>query len=218
MERAQNFRSAFNGFNREDVAQYLSYLNKKHSSQVNQLNSELQDLRRKLENADPEELAEWKSRCEEQEMLLEAGKYEKEELTARLEQLEKEKTELAVRAAQLEAEKEELLAKVKEQPPVQEAPQTVVLAGSAAQELEAYRRAERMERLARERAEQVYRQANGVLADATVKVDGAVAQINAVTDQVMAQLDLLQNAVGSSRMALQEAASAMYALQPETED
>ena len=33
MAAPQNFRSAFNGFNREDVVHYLEYLNSKHQNQ-----------------------------------------------------------------------------------------------------------------------------------------------------------------------------------------
>ena len=56
MSAPQNFRSAFNGFNREDVVRYLEYLNSRHTSQVNQLTSEAEYLRNKLDVAqnDPE--------------------------------------------------------------------------------------------------------------------------------------------------------------------
>ena len=49
MSAPQNFRSAFNGFHREDVVRYLEYINNKHLAQVNQLTSELEGLRGKLE-------------------------------------------------------------------------------------------------------------------------------------------------------------------------
>ena len=39
MATPQSFRSAFNGFNREDVVHYLEYLNAKHASQLDQLNN-----------------------------------------------------------------------------------------------------------------------------------------------------------------------------------
>ena len=45
MAAQQNFRSAFNGFNREDVVQYIQYLNSKHASEISQLHSELEYLR-----------------------------------------------------------------------------------------------------------------------------------------------------------------------------
>ena len=49
MAAPQNFRTAFNGFNREDVVHYLEYINTKHTTQVNQLTSEVESLRSQLE-------------------------------------------------------------------------------------------------------------------------------------------------------------------------
>jgi len=77
-------------------------------------------------------------------------------------------------------------------------------------ELEAYRRAERAERLAQQRAAQIYAQANAVLADATVKVESAAEGMNTMAEQINAQLE-------ASRQDLQEAVSAMYAIRPEEE-
>ena len=45
MAAQQNFRSAFNGFNREDVAHYLEYINTKYTNQINQLTAENEELR-----------------------------------------------------------------------------------------------------------------------------------------------------------------------------
>ena len=50
MASFQNFRSAFNGFNREDVVRYLELINNKHNAQVNQLNTEIQTLYADIEN------------------------------------------------------------------------------------------------------------------------------------------------------------------------
>lgn len=50
MAQPQNFRSAFNGFNREDVVHYLEYLNAKHQNQINQLTAEAEELRSRLSN------------------------------------------------------------------------------------------------------------------------------------------------------------------------
>ena len=86
------------------------------------------------------------------------------------------------------------------------------------QELEAYRRAERTERLARERAEQLYRQANGALADATVKVDNTANQIGQLSDRVAEQLAELQTAVADSKQALRDAAATMYTIRPTMEE
>lgn len=85
------------------------------------------------------------------------------------------------------------------------------------EELETYRRAERMERQAKERSELIYQTANGVLADATAKVDEATAQISGIADQVAAQLAVLQTAVTGSKQALSDAAATLYTIRP-TED
>lgn len=77
-------------------------------------------------------------------------------------------------------------------------------------ELEAYRRAEKAERLARERAAHIYEQANAVLADATLKVEAASEGMNTVAAQLAEQLQ-------RSRQELQDAVSAMYAIRPEEE-
>ena len=44
----KTFRSALNGFNREDVVQYIAYINNKHTSLVNQLTTEIQVLTAEL--------------------------------------------------------------------------------------------------------------------------------------------------------------------------
>ena len=49
MAESRTFRSALNGFNREDVVRYIESLNTKHTTLVNQLNSELQSLTNELE-------------------------------------------------------------------------------------------------------------------------------------------------------------------------
>ena len=48
MAELQNFRTAFNGFHRDDVVRYIEQLNAKHAAEVNQLNSDLQYLQEKL--------------------------------------------------------------------------------------------------------------------------------------------------------------------------
>ncbi len=85
--------------------------------------------------------------------------------------------------------------------------QTPILSGD---ELEAYRRAERAERLARDRASQIYAQSNAALADATVKVEAISDGMNTLAEQYTAQLE-------QSKKNLQEAVAAMYAIRPEEE-
>ena len=181
MAAPQNFRSAFNGFNREDVVRYLEYINAKHTAEVNQLTSEADYLRAKLEAFEPQDEA------------IAALEAERDELRAQLEAM-------TARVAELESAQAEA--------PVATAP------ACTEEELEAYRRAERTERIAKERAELVYHQVNGVLAEATVKVEGVATEIGNMADQVMSQLTQLQVAVANSKKALNEAASTMYAIRP----
>ena len=167
MAVAQHFRSAFNGFNREDVVHYIEYLNNQHNSQLEQLNTQLQTA---LEKAASEGSSDLQS-----------------QLDAAL-----------ARCAELE------------QALAQKEQETSTALTTTEEELEAYRRAERTERMARERAEQIYTQANAVLADATLKAENAAAQISAVTDQISEQLQQTKN-------SFQDAVATLYAIRPETE-
>ena len=45
MAAPQRFRSAFNGFNREDVVNYIEYLNNHYTAQLEQLNNQLKDAK-----------------------------------------------------------------------------------------------------------------------------------------------------------------------------
>lgn len=186
MEEPHNFRSALNGFRREDVVRYIEYLNKKNANLLNQLtneNSSLQDKLRQILQGDPEET---------------------DRLKAQIDQLTSENQKLTSENQQLKEE----LAALKEQKPAEDL---------SSQELEAYRRAERTERAAKERAEQIYRQAAAVLAQATTLVEGSFDQYRQAADQIDGQLEQLRLAVDSSKAALEQATNAMYAIRPTEE-
>ena len=51
MAAFQNFRSALNGFNREDVVRYIEFINNQHNAQVAQLNTQLQNAQEALAKA-----------------------------------------------------------------------------------------------------------------------------------------------------------------------
>lgn len=216
MAEQQTFRTAFNGFNREDVVRYIDYLNTKHASEIAQLNSELEFLRNRPAQTEPAPVAPVAA-ADESVIAEQAGRIrelfdqcrEQEQMIAAVEQ---EKAELADRLA---AAQEELV-QLRDQMDTA-AQQQVSFKSRMEEELEAYRRAERTERLARERAERMYQQANGVLADATVKVDDAATQIGALSDRVISQLTELQNAVSGSKQALRDAAATMYTIRTGTD-
>ena len=201
MSEPQNFRSAFNGFNRDDVVKYLEYINSRHHAQVNQLTGENDYLRQQLEAAQAapgtqEELQRLQELCASQQ--------------AELEELRAVRTAMEARCSGMEKELEEAQRKAEEA-------QSTTQCG-VAQELEAYRRAERMERQARERSEQIYRQTNSVLADATVQLEDATGGIFQLADQVMGQLEQLRSAVDRSKQALKNASDTMYAIRPQEEN
>ena len=75
-------------------------------------------------------------------------------------------------------------------------------------ELEAYRRAERAERLANDRAAQIYAQANAALADATIKIETISDSMSSLTQQLESQMQ-------DAKAKLQEAVASMYAIRPE---
>lgn len=180
-----NFRSSLHGFNRQDVARYLEYLNTQHTAQLNQLNTDLENLRQKAEEQDA------------------SGQ------SARIQELEERNKELEAQIAELTAQRDE------EQRMAQ-----VQLSGArldSNQELEAYRRAERTERIARERANLVYAQTGAVLTQASNRVEGAIRQVTGISQQVSSQLDTLQAAISASRLALQDAADTINRLKPKQE-
>ena len=174
----QNFRGAVGGFNREDVVRYIEYINNKHASQINQLNTEMQVLQ--------EELAQLRAQGDLAAQL--------EEANARIAQLEQERDALAAQVEQLA-----------------DRPQTD-------SELEAYRRAERAERIAADRVELLYQQANGALADATAKADDTAAQVGELTDSLMIQLQKLQNVLSTGGNSMRDAAAALFAIRPAAPD
>ena len=191
-----NFRSSLHGFNRQDVASYLEYLNNRHAAQVNQLNTDLEALRRQTEAPaeDPQRTA-LEARCRELEQQLEAARKERDEALA-----QREAAEQKLASARQDRE-EALLRSCGEKL-------------EANRELEAYRRAERTERMARERAEQVYSETGTVLTQASNRIEAALRQMTGISQQVTGQLDTLQTAIASSRLALQDAAQTIDKLKP----
>lgn len=172
MEQPSQFRSAFNGFNREDVVRYMEFLNSKHASQMAQLTNELEYLRGKQETQDA-------GRVSQMEQDLAAAQRENETLRQRVAELEK---------------------KLSAQPAAPAAHQS---------ELEAYRRAERVERTAKERASHLVQQTAGVLDSAAAQVEASAGQIDAVSGQLSSLLSQLQSTMDSARRTVREAVDSM---------
>ena len=208
MAEQQNFRTAFNGFNRDDVVQYIEELNARHAAEVNQLNADLQYLQEKLDALE--------AVCPENDIpMMGEPMNDNSDLVEELEAKLAEAEDAAKTAkAQLDAQKAENLRL-----------QVLLDAALARQneahnnaELDTYRRAERVERDARNRARMVSDKANAALSDATNKVDETAIQISELTDAAMQQLKQLQLAISGSKQVLRDTAASLYAIRPEDEE
>ncbi len=121
-----------------------------------------------------------------------------EDLSGQLSAMEAECAEWKLRCAELEAAQEK--------------------SSVTTEELEAYRRAERMERDARERSRQIYNQATATLAEATTRIDTAASQFRQIAENVNNQMAALQIAVEGSKAALLDASATMYTICPDSEE
>lgn len=185
MAEYQSFRSALNGFNREDVVNYIEYLNNKHAAELNQIKNDMSAMEQELTALRSEPKAD--------------------------PQLEADLADAQAKCALLE----ETLAQVRQElaDVLQQAAKNDTCA-----ELETYRRAERTERIANQRVKCLYEQANGLLADATVKVDEAATQLSDISTQVLTHLNALQTAVTAGKTTLQDAAAALFAVRPVSDE
>ena len=122
---------------------------------------------------------------------------------------------LSEKLAALEAECAALKARCAELEAASAAPETPSVTEA---ELEAYRRAERMERAAKERSRQIYNQATATLAEATTRIDTAAGQFRQIAERVNSQMAELQIAVEGSKAALVDASATMYTICPEGEE
>ena len=181
MTAPQKFRSAFNGFNREDVVHYIEFANSRHEAEVNQLKEQIEFYRKELSA---------------------------QSLAAQ--QAEKERAaELEQKCTELETENETLRQQLAEATQKQ---------SSVDEELEAYRRAERTERMAKNRVSQMYAQANAAIADTAANLDAAAANLGAVAQETMDRVHALQTAITGSKQVITDAAVALGAIRPSAEE
>lgn len=186
MATPQNFRSAFNGFNRDDVVNYISFITTKHDNQLNQLRTELEQVR--------QELAE---RPEVPEL-------DESELNALREQVAQLQQQIAQR--------DETIARLQSKTPAAPAADTPTY---AEQELTAYRRAENAERRAMERVDQMYARANGILADTVARLNENTVLVDQLAERVRGELEALEDAVNQSKLLLRDCGASVSAVRPE---
>lgn len=218
MTAPQNFRSAFNGFNREDVVNHISYMTAKHETQVKELRAEADALRTELEalRAAAQETAEQEDQIPALEQALEKNTEElfrtRQELQTANQLLNEQEEEIAKLRAELAKVKEEAAA-------VHAAPAAAPIERSSHwDELKAYRRAENVERRARERVNQMYDAAAATLVAVSAKLSETTAQMNKLTEQVRVDLVALQDVIDDGCGSMGAAVDSLNSLRPEVEE
>lgn len=115
----QSFRTAFRGFHRQDVVNYIEFMNQKHNSQLEQLNTQLQNAREELYRvkATPasqsdlqEQLDAALARCAELEDKLNAASQPKDHELEAYRRAERAERKAQDRAAQIYAQANAVLA------------------------------------------------------------------------------------------------------------
>ena len=181
MTAPQKFRSALNGFNREDVVRFIEFSNSRHEAEVTQLKEQLEFYRKELAVQN----------------------------TAAQQAANDRAAELEEKCAALETENEALRQQLVDAPQKQ---------SSVDEELEAYRRAERAERLAKTRVSQMYAQANAAIADTAANLDTAAANLGQVAQEALEKIQALQAAVTGSKQVISDAALSLSAIRPGEEE
>ena len=210
MNEPQTFRSAFNGFHREDVVNHIAYMNSKHETQVNQLRSEADALRTEL--AALREQMDEDAACQDRTAELEQAVADRDaELAAVREELETANQLLNEQAEQLAALREEL----EEAKEAAAKPVAIEKSATHWDELRAYRRAETVERQARDRVNELYTGANTALRGAGATLSDTNAAFEALAEKFRADLVELMNAIDTGKNALCAAADTLDGLRPE---
>lgn len=213
MTAPQNFRSAFNGFNREDVVNHISYMTTKHETLVNQLKSESEALRQELADlhAQMDSDVETQNRVPELEAAVAQRDTElsdlREELSAANQLLNEQAEQMAALREELE-EAKEAAAK----------PAAIEKSANHWDELRAYRRAETAERRARERVNELYDNATAALRTAGTDLGTTTAAFDVLAEKFRADLVALMEAIDVGRGSLSAAADALDSLRPEEDE
>ena len=210
MNEPQTFRSAFNGFHREDVVNHIAYMTTRHESLVKELRSENDALRTELEElrAQMDDDTAAQDRAADLERDLEA---KGQEIVDLREELETANQLLNEQAEQLAALREEL----EEAKEAAAKPAAIEKSANHWDELRAYRRAETAERQAKERVNDLYTSANTALRGAGSTLADTNAAFEALAEKFREDLVELMNAIETGKTALTTAADTLDTLRPE---
>ena len=187
------FRTSMGGFNRADVANYMESMAAEHSRVKKQLQEENETLSARL--------AELEQKAAAQE--------------SQLQELQKKLTDTETALSSTEAALEEALVMVEEQEALraaQEAAQTEPDPDYAAMELEAYRRAEAMERTAQERSVRMRRKVGDFLDTLSTRYEQTGQEVEALSADIQTNLSRLQEALSDLDLIFEEASGSFDTL------
>lgn len=194
MEDFSRFRSALNGFNRSDVAAYIEQISQTHTAALNEEKKNAENLARDLSDSQ-DALLKQSGRVAALEKELAQAEQEKAAMKEKLAQ-----TEQALHAT--EEALEEALSMV---PAPAEEPEQPTTPDYENMELEAYRRAEAMERTATERAARLQQQLADLLEQISSRYEEAGQEIGVLTADIRTNLTRLEDTLSDLDVIFDEA-------------
>lgn len=194
MEDFSRFRSALNGFNRSDVAAYIEQISQAHTAALSEAKKNAENLARDLSDSQ-DALLKQSGRVAALEKELAQAEQEKAAMKEKLAQ-----TEQALHAT--EEALEEALSMV---PAPAEEPEQPAAPDYENMELEAYRRAEAMERTATERAARLQQQLADLLEQISSRYEEAGQEIGVLTADIRTNLTRLEDTLSDLDVIFDEA-------------
>lgn len=200
MDDFSKFRSALNGFHRADVTAYIEKLCAEHQQALKQAREEAEGLARQLEVAKAALLSEAR-RSEKLETQLAETKTALESTQAALEEA------LTLPAPESQPEEEhETLSPEEPQEDEMDYPSL---------ELEAYRRAEAMERLSAGRAARLRQQLSDLLDEVSSRYEQTGQEIQVLTEDIRTNLKRLEDTLSDLDAIFDEATEGFGAMEEE---
>ncbi len=207
MNDVQNFRSAFNGFHREDVVRYLGYLSTRHETQLSQLKEQAEALRQEL--AQLQSIKQNQADVEALQAQLAAAQAENAEKEQTIAGLQEQAQALREKVTSLEQTVVELRSTQAGFVPTPK--------GWTDAELAAYRRAEQTERNAQERAAALFGRANDTLTEAAAQIDASAEEMNKMTDHALESLSNLADSLTRGKATMLTAAATIRGVNMENQ-
>lgn len=182
------FRTSMGGFNRADVANYMETMAAEHNRVKKQLQEENASLSARLAELEQQAAAQ----------------------AAQLQELQQKLTDTETALSSTESALEEALVMIEEQDALRAAQEAAAEQAEqapdyAAMELEAYRRAEAMERTAQERSVRMRRKVSDFLDNLSARYEQTGQEVEALSEDIQTNLKRLQEALSDLDLIFEEA-------------